>query len=447
MSVTEATNPDARTGSSPSYRELVSTFARVGVISFGGAAGQIAMMHTIIVDEKKWLDEKQFQHALNYCMLLPGPEAQQLATYIGWLTHGVKGGLVAGVLFVVPGAAIMLALSFLYVLGSGLALVDGLFFGIKAAVLAIVVHALLKIARRGLRTTFLYLAALVAFAAILVFDVPFPIIVVGAGVLGAIAATVRTDWISGGTNSEIVPPKAPGRTRNALIAAGWCLLAWWAPVALAALVLGAGHIVVDVGLFFSKLAVVTFGGAYALLAYLAQSAVEMGWVTTREMIDGLGLAETTPGPTILVNQFVAFLGGMRDAGDLAPLWAATLAALMATWVTFAPSFLWIFAGAPFVEDLRRNAHLAGALSGITAAVVGVVAYITLWFALHVLFREVGEGTIGPFRYLWVTLTSLDWRAAALSLVAFAIMFVWHRGVMTTVAILAALGVLVRFSGV
>ncbi len=446
MSMTEAAGTAVRSQSSPSFRELVSTFTRIGFISFGGAAGQIAMMHTIIVDEKKWLDEKRFQHALNYCMLLPGPEAQQLATYIGWLTHGVKGGLVAGILFIVPGAAIMLGLSFLYVLGSGLALVDGLFFGIKAAVLAIVVHALLKIARRGLRTTFLYMAAAVAFAAILVFDVLFPIIIVGAGILGVIVAAARPDWIGVGLGGEEAVPAIPGRARNAFIAAGWCLFAWWAPVALAALLLGAAHVVVDVGLFFSKLAVVTFGGAYALLAYLAQSAVEMGWVTTREMIDGLGLAETTPGPTILVNQFVAFLGGMRDAGHLAPLWAATLAALMATWVTFAPSFLWIFAGAPFLEDLRRNASLAGALAGITAAVVGVVAYITLWFTLHVLFREVGTGTIGPFRYLWVVLTSLDWRAAALSFVAVAIMFVWHRGVMTTVAILAMLGVLVRVSG-
>lgn len=438
MSVTTATTPDAT--SRPSFGELVATFTKVGFLSFGGAAGQIAMMHTIVVEEKKWLEERRFQDALAYCMLLPGPEAQQLATYIGWLTHGVRGGLAAGLLFVIPGALAMLALSFLYVVGSGLTLVDGLFFGIKAAVLAIVLHALLKIAKRGLRTTFLRGLALVALAAILFLDVPFPIIVIGAAAIGAglaVAAPALVGVGGGGGETGRVDRAA---ARGAFIAAFWCLLAWWAPVALAAILLGSGHVLVDVGIFFSQLAIVTFGGAYALLAYLAQAAVDMNWVTTREMIDGLGLAETTPGPTILVNQFVAFLAGMRDAGTLAPLVAATLAALMATWVTFAPSFLWIFAGAPFVEALRRDPRLVGALSGITAAVVGVIAFLAIWFALHVLFREVGEVRFGPFRLLSVTLGSLDPRAALLSLIAFATMFAWHRGVMTTVGILAVLGV-------
>jgi chromate transporter len=431
----------------PTFRELVITFTKIGFLSFGGAAGQIAMMHRVIVEDKRWLDEPRYLHALNYCMLLPGPEAQQLATYIGWLTHGVRGGLVAGLLFVVPGALLMLGLSFLYALGTGTSLVDGLLFGIKAAVLAIVVHALLKIARRGLKTRPLYGLALAAFVIILFLDIPFPLIVLAAGAVGAVTAMLNPAAIGlGATDNTPTLPAPEGRLRGALVAALWCLGAWWLPVALAALLLGGGHVIVDIGLFFSKLAVVTFGGAYAVLAYLAQAGVDKGWVSAREMIDGLGLAETTPGPTILVNQFVAFLGAMREAGSLPVFASAVLGAFMATWVTFAPSFLWIFAGAPFVESLRRNRKLAGALAGITAAVVGVIAYITLWFGLHVLFREVGEGQFGLLRYLWVRLPSLDPRAAALCIIAFGLMFIWHRGVVTTVAIMAALGVALKLGG-
>jgi chromate transporter len=432
---------------SPSFTDLVATFAKIGFLSFGGAAGQIAMMHAIVVDEKKWLDERRFQHALAYCMLLPGPEAQQLATYIGWLTHGVRGGLAAGVLFVLPGALLMLALSFLYMLGTGLSLVDGLFFGVKAAVVAIVVHALLKIAARGLRTRPLYALAATAFLAMLTLDVAFPWIVLGAMAIGALLAYVAPAWLGfGGPETQRPAGVPPGATRGAFAAALCCLVAWWAPVALAALALGGDHFLVAVGLYFSKLAVVTFGGAYAVLAYLAQSAVEMGWVTTGQMIDGLGLAETTPGPTILVNQFVAFVGGWDKASGLPPWLGASLAAAMATWVTFAPSFLWIFGGAPFVDAIRRDRRLAGALAGVTAAVVGVIAFVTLWFGLHVLFREVGEGRAGPLRYFWVSPASLDVAAAALCLVAFALLFGLHRGIVATVAICAALGVTLRFAG-
>ncbi len=427
------------TTAEPSFRDLVATFTKIGFISFGGAAGQIAMMHKIIVEEKKWLDEERYIHALNYCTLLPGPEAQQLATYIGWLMHGVCGGLAAGILFVVPGAVMMLALSFLYALGSGLDVIDGLFFGIKAAVLAIVVHALLKIARRGLKSWPYYVLAGAALGAILLLDLPFPLIIASAAVIGALIAA-RTAPVS---PAMAVDPAPPGRARRAFQAALVCLIAWWAPVALAALLLGSHHVLVDIGLFFSKLAVVTFGGAYAVLAYLAQAGVDKGWVDAREMIDGLGLAETTPGPTILVNQFVAFLGVWRASAPLPPLAGAALGALMASWVTFAPSFLWIFAGAPFVEDVRRNRHLAGALSGITAAVVGVIAFITLWFSLNVLFREVGEGHAGVVRYFWVHLASLDVAAAALALLAVILLFVLHRGIMTTVGIVAVLGMILR----
>lgn len=431
----------------PAFGELVATFAKIGLLSFGGAAGQIAMMHRIVVEEKRWLDEQRYLHALNYCMLLPGPEAQQLATYIGWLTHGVKGGLVAGLLFILPGAFIMLALSFLYAIGAGMAPVEGLFLGVKAAVLAIVTQALVRIAGRGLRTPPLRLLAAFAFVAILFLDLPFPLVVLGAGVAGACIATLAPAAIglSGEPDRRAVVPA--GTTRNALIAASACLAAWWAPIALTALVLGAGHPLLEIGLFFSKLAVLTFGGAYAVLAWLADAGVAQGWVTTREMIDGLGLAETTPGPTILVNQFVAYLGAMRAPAPFGAYAAATLGALLATWATFAPSFLWIFAGAPFVETLRGNRRLAGALAGITVAVVGVIGFVAVWFGLNVLFRVVVHVEAGAFRYPRVDPGSLDWQAAALSVAAFILLFVLRRGVVTTVALLAATGAAIRLAGI
>jgi chromate transporter len=436
-----------RAASIPSFAELVAAFARIGVLSFGGAAGQIAMMHRIVVDERGWLDEKRFLHALNYCMLLPGPEAQQLATYVGWLTHGVRGGLAAGVLFVLPGALLMLALSVVYTLGTGLALVDGVFYGVKAAVLAIVAQALIKIARRGLRAGPLYALAAASFLSIVLLDAPFPLIVLAAGALGAAAALRRPDLVGLGAAAREAPtPVYVGQARDALVAAAWCLAAWWSPIALAALALGGGHVLVDIGLFFSQLAVLTFGGAYAVLAWLTQAAVEMRWVTQGEMIDGLGLAETTPGPTILVNQFVAFLAALRDPGGLDPWLAATLGSAMAVWATFAPSFLWIFAGAPFVETLRRERRLAGALAGITAAVVGVIAWITLWFGLNVLFGEVGFARAGPLRLPVVAPESLDPVALALSAAAFGLLFGLGRSVMVTVGALAALGVAARLAG-
>ncbi len=421
----------------PSFADLIRTFALIGCLSFGGAAGQIAMMHRMLVDERRWLDEQTYLAALNYCMLLPGPEAQQLATYIGWKTHGIRGGLASGMLFVVPGALLMLALSWLYVFGTGLTLVDGVFFGIKAAVLAIVVHALQKIAARGLKTRVQMVLAALAFAAILLFDIAFPLVVLAAGAVGAVL-------LAPAATTQAAPE--PRRIASAAKAAGLCLVAWWLPVLAAVLVFGPGSILVEIGLFFSKLAVVTFGGAYAVLAYLAQAGVERGWVTAAEMMDGLGLAETTPGPTILVNQFVAFLAGHSQAEGVPPLLLASLAAILATWVTFAPSFLWIFAGAPFLDDIRRQPRLAGALAGITAAVVGVIGFITLWFALHFLFGTVTTALFGPVRLPMVDVGALNLVSAALSVLAVLVMFVWHRGIVTTVAVMAVAGAAVKAAG-
>ncbi len=384
------------------FAEALRVWLKVGLLSFGGAAGQIAMLHTIVVEEKKWLDEKRFLHALNYCTLLPGPEAQQLATYVGWLLHGVRGGLTAGILFVLPGALVVLGLSMLYVTARGLPVVDGIFYGIKAAVLVIVVQAVMKMAKRVGDATALRLVMAGSFLAILLLQAPYPLVVLAAALVGAMVAPAAV--------AGEPPAPAPGRwARLARDLTVWGAI-WWAPVVLAALLLGGGHILTELGLFFSKLAVLTFGGAYALLVWLAQAAVEQkGWLTAIEMADGLGLAETKPGPTILVTQFVGFLAAYRLPAPFDAMTAGILGAVMTTWVTFAPSFLFIFAGAPFVEDLRHNRRLAGALTGITAAVVGVILYLALWFGLHVFFGEVGSLALGPVKVPTVTLAALDGR--------------------------------------
>jgi chromate transporter len=408
---------------------------KIGCLGFGGPAGQIALMHRVIVDEKKWVDEARYLHALNFCMLLPGPEAQKLATYVGWLLHGTRGGLAAGILFVLPGALVMLAVSLLYVLGQGIPVVDGALFGIKAAVLVIVVEALLRIGRRALKTRLLVGLAAAAFVGIFFLDLPFPLIVAAAAVFGYVT-TAR---------GELKPENAqPGRWRYAVRAALVGLALWWTPVALAALLLGAGHVLVQAGLFFSKLAVVSFGGAYALLAYMAQQAVESyGWMSAAEMVDGLGLAETLPGPLIKVTQFVGFLGAWRNADPLSPLASAILGSALTTWVTFVPPMLLIFAGAPFVEQLRSNPRLSGALAAITAAVVGVILNLTVWFVLHVLFRDVHEARAGPLRWYAFDPLAIDLLVAALALVAAVLAFGLHRGLIQLVGIMAALGVAVR----
>ena len=417
------------------FGEALAFWLKLGFISFGGPAGQIAIMHRVVVDERKWIDEDRFLHALNFCVLLPGPEAQKLATYLGWLLHGTRGGLAAGILFVLPGALVMLALSLLYALGRGIPAVEGALFGIKAAVLVIVVEALLRIGKRALKTRFLVGVAAAAFIGIFFLGVPFPVIVLAAAATGFFVTRAPV-----GSPAEPVP----GRWRHAAIATATGILLWWAPVALVLFALGGQHVLMDIGLFFSKLAVVSFGGAYALLAYMAQQAVETyHWMSAPEMVDGLGLAETTPGPLILVTQFVGFLGAYRDPAPFAPVGAGILGAALTTWVTFVPPMMLIFAGAPFVEQLRANQRLSGALAAITAAVVGVILNLTVWFALHVLFGEVREMHTGPLRWYAFDPLALDLTVTALAALAAVLAFGLKRGLVELVLVMAALGVALR----
>jgi chromate transporter len=432
--------------SHPSFAEAVRVWLKIGLLSFGGPAGQIATMHRILVDEKKWIGEARFLHALNYCMLLPGPEAQQLATYIGWLLHRTAGGVVAGTLFVLPGFLVMMGLAGLYAGLHEVPFVDGLFYGLKPAVLAVVLEALLRIGKRGLKGRPQAVVAGLAFAAIFLLGLPFPLIIVCAGLYGYWelrpgATVAKTD--AGAADraldegAEHTRPNFPRSLRVALI----CLALWLTPV-MAAPFLGGAH--GAVGVFFSKMAVVTFGGAYAVLAYVAQQAVEhYGWLDAGEMLNGLGLAETTPGPLILVNQFVGFLAGFRDPGGLSPWAGGLLAATLAVWTTFLPSFLWIFAGAPYVEALRGNRALSGALAGITAAVVGVILNLAVWFALHVVFARVDEVALAGFTIPVPDPASLDPMAAALAVAAALAMLRFHLGMIPTLAAAALAGVLWR----
>ena len=418
---------------------------KIGCINFGGPAGQIALMHRIVVDERKWVDEARFLHALNFCMLLPGPEAQKLATYLGWLMHGVRGGLAAGILFVLPGALVMLGLSLLYALGRGITVIDGALYGIKAAVLVIVLEALIRIGKRALKTSLLLSLAAAAFVGIFFLGVPFPLIVAAAALIGYAVARHSPDQLGLAQKVETVSSAAEDRWRQFAVASVIGLIIWWTPVAIAALAFGPKHVLVSIGMFFSKLAVVSFGGAYALLAYMAQEAVQTyGWMTAPEMVDGLGLAETTPGPLILVTQFVGFLAAFRDAAPFSSITAGVLGAAMTTWVTFTPSMLWIFAGAPFVEPLRANRQLSGALAAITAAVVGVILNLSVWFALHVLFGKVTEMHAGPLRWYAFDPFALDLRAAALAAIAAVLAFGLHRSLIEVVVAMAALGALVQF---
>ena len=423
---------------SVSFREALAVWWQIGVLSFGGPAGQIALMHRIIVDEKRWLDEARFLHALNYCMLLPGPEAQQLATYVGWLLHGVRGGLVAGVLFILPGAVAILALSWLYVLFGDVSLVTGLFFGMKAAVLAIVCQAMARIAQRALRGRFHIGLALAGFVGLFVFALPFPLIIFCAGLLAYLKTRFEPMQASAPHVEPIVSHVRPGTGLAALS----CLVLWLGTVASLHLALGGDNTFTQIADFFSRMAVVTFGGAYAVLSYVAQQAVEQyQWLAPGEMLDGLGLAETTPGPLILVTQFVGFLGAWREAGQGSSLWLASAGALLTTWVTFLPCFLWIFAGAPYVEKLRNHRALAAALSAITAVVVGVIANLALWFAFNFLFAETERIQAFGLDMLVPTLGSIALPNLLLTVVAFAMLFILRMHMLLILGTCALLGIL------
>ncbi len=478
-------------GVSPShgvpFREGVRTWLAIGLKGFGGPAGQIALMHRVLVEEQRWVSEERFLHALNYCMLLPGPEAQQLAVYIGWLLHGTPGGLVAGTLFVLPGMLAMLLLSILYAGWGAITVVSGLFFGLKAAVLAIVIEAVLRIGRRALKNRVMAGLAVLAFALIFFFDVPFPLIVLGAGATGLLGATLWPQVFAptaphaapaaphaarafrapdGQASAQAplpAPPPAsaadsnahpsvgawldshvPEHTRpsvaRALRVSATCLLLWLGPVAALTWIHGADNVYSQIGSFFSRAAVVTFGGAYAVLPYVAQQAVErFHWMTPGEMLQGLGLAETTPGPLIMVVQFVGFLAAFRAPGSLPPMLAGALGGLLTTWVTFVPCFLWIFLGAPWIEALRGQRALSAALSAITAAVVGVVLNLAVWFSLHVLFAVVDTRQLGPMRLFVPDVATLDVAALALSAFALLATFRWKLGMLKVLGTCAAAG--------
>lgn len=417
---------------SPSFAQLVRTFARIGCLGFGGPAGQIALMQREVVDERGWVDQGAFLRAINLCHLLPGPEAQQLATWIGWRLHGVKGGLAAGGLFVLPGALVMLGLTALYAMAAGVGWFAALFLGIKAAVVAILAQALLRIGKRALRTRAAVAMAVAAFLALAVFAVPFPVAIVAAGIGGALAGSQAMGGHAVPSANGSGPSTRRLVVQTAATVAAW-LAIWLAPMALIAVTLGTDHVLWSVGAFFAQLATVTFGGAYAVLAYMAQAAVEQfGWLSAREMADGLGLAETTPGPLIMVTQFTGTLAALRAPDPFAPWLAALLGAGLTTWVTFAPCFLWIFAFAPWMERLERAERLQSALAGVTAAVVGIIAQLALWFAGHVLFARFGSAGMPEWG-------SLDGRAVAIAAGAALMVFRWNRSIMEVIAVAALAG--------
>ena len=439
------------------FGEAMKVWARVAALSFGGPAGQIAVMHRIIVEEKKWIGENRFLQALNYCTLLPGPEAQQLAVYIGWLMHKTKGGLVAGTLFVLPGLLAIMALSWIYVLLGKVTIVQGLFFGLKAAVLVIVVEAVLRVGKRALRNNTMVALAVAAFVALFFYDVPFPAIILAAGLIGYFGGRAGMPALLAGSGhgkvgskqvadadsllGEETPEHAKPNLCWSMSIAAIFLALWLVPVAVLYFGLGGSNVFTKIAIFFSEMAVVTFGGAYAVLAYVAQEAVDnYRWVTPGEMLDGLGMAETTPGPLIMVTQFVGFLAAWREPGTMPPLLAATLGGLLTTWVTFTPCFLWIFFGAPFVETLRANKALAAALGAVTAAVVGVIMNLAVWFALHVLFAM-----LTPVHFLGATvelpvLASVDLPSLLLSLAAAVAIFRFKVGMIPVLLASALAGV-------
>src|SRR5262245_19124231 len=448
-------------GHGVSLREAFWTWLRVAGLSFGGPAGQIAVMHRILVEEKRWISEQRFLHALNYCMLLPGPEAQQHATYIGWLMHRTLGGIIAGGLFVVPGIIAIMALSYVYAAWGNVPVIVALFFGLKAAVLAIVVEAVVRIGKRALKNHVMIALAAIAFVGIFFFNVPFPIIVFGAAIIGFVAGLMGLAEFEVNAGhaadkgkpavddmlGEGIPEHARPTVARALAVSAIWLALWLIPVIALLVTLGSANVFSQIAVFFSKMAVVTFGGAYAVLAYVAQQAVEnYGWLKPGEMLDGLGMAETTPGPLIMVLQFVGFMAAYRDPGSLAPMMAGTLGGLLATWVTFTPCFLWIFLGAPFVEILRGNKALNAALSAITAAVVGVVLNLAIWFAIHSVFRETVPVHAFPLSFDAPNFVSVDLWALVLSVAAAIAIFRFKVGMIPTLAACCIAGIALYLVG-
>jgi chromate transporter len=444
-----------------SLSEAFRVWLRVAALSFGGPAGQIAVMHRIIVDEKKWVGESRFLHALSYCMLLPGPEAHQLAIYIGWLMHRWPGAIVAGGLFVAPGIISIMALSYIYAAFGSVPAVTAFFFGLKAAVLAIVLQAVHRVGSRALKSRAMLVLAAAAFIGIFFLGVPFPLIVLAAGVIGFLGARSGSSafQVGGGHGAgdrthitesllgEELPEHARPTVARALRVSAIWLSLWLVPVIAIIAVLGVDHTFSEIGAFFSKMAVVTFGGAYAVLAYMAQQAVETyGWLRPGEMLDGLGMAETTPGPLIMVVQFVGFLAAFRHPGALLPMLAGTLGGLLATWCTFVPCFLWIGLGAPFIERLRDNKPVNGALAGITAAVVGVILNLAIWFALHTWFQEVRHLRGFGLSFDVPVLSSVDPWALLLSAAAMVAIFRFKAGMIQTLLACSAAGIVLYFAG-
>lgn len=449
-----------------SFREAFWVWVRVAALSFGGPAGQIAVMHRILVEEKRWISETRFLHALNYCTFLPGPEAQKLAVYVGWLLHRIKGGLVAGVLFVVPGLLSLGVLSWVYASYGKVGVVQALFFGLKAAVLAVVLEAVFRIGRRALKGRALVVIAALAFVAIFFFNVPFPAVVLAAGVLGWIghasgmfdpqgnAGHAATGAIEEGPLPAIdaafaqeIPPHILPNHRRTLKVFAICFVAWLAPLVALALAAGPDNTFTKIAYFFTKESTVTFGGAYAILAYMAQQAVEhYHWLAPGEMLAGLGMAETTPGPLISVVQFVGFMAGYRHPGVMAPVVAGTLGGVLAKWVTFAPAFLIVFVGAPYMEALRNNKALNAVLTTITAAVVGVILNLAVWFGLHTLFARVETRHLSALTLQAPDISSLDHGALLLAVVAAAMLFRFKIGMVTTLGVCCAAGIAIYLLG-
>ena len=447
----------------PTLAEATRIWARIGLLSFGGPAGQIALMHRILVEEQRWLGEKRFLHALNYCMLLPGPEAMQLAVYIGWLMHRTVGGIIAGTLFVLPGVVAIMGLSWIYAIYGNVGAVEALFFGLKAAVLAIVVQAVIRIGTRALTNRVMVGIAAASFVGIFGFGVPFPLIILLAGLIGFIGARTGLSAFRSGHGhgkvgkvqvddaetilGEEIPEHARVNRAYAFRVSAVFLTLWLLSVGTLIAVLGPTNVFAQIASFFSVMAVVTFGGAYAVLAYVAQEAVQnYGWLAPGEMLDGLGMAETTPGPLSMVTQFVGFMGAYREAGGLSPLMAGTLGGLLTTWVTFIPCFLWIFLGAPFIERLRDNRALTAALTAITAAVVGVILNLAVWFALHVVFDELRRVVALGLNLDLPVWSSLNFAAAVLVLAALLATFRFRLGPVTVLAGCALAGLALNLAG-